>query len=84
MEQVEKCTENSYSVSSIVFSHNGEYLASGYFMEISVWKTLSFMEIWLLNGEKIRIFIGHSYLVRSEVSPNRKYLTSGSTSPNSI
>ena len=64
-------TENSYSVSSIVFSHNGEYLASGYFMEISVWR--------LLNGEKIRIFIGHSYLVRSEVSPNRKYLTSGST-----
>ena len=41
-----KLTEHSSAVKSIVFSPNGEYLASGSLREIGVWR------VW--SGEKIK------------------------------
>ena len=59
-------------VQSVVFSPNGEYLASRSDEEtIEVWRVSS--------GERIKILTGHSMRVQSVVfSPNGEYLASGS------
>ena len=67
-----KLTGHSDRVYSVVFSPNGEYLASGSAdRTIGVWKVSS--------GERINTLTGHSNWVNSVVfSPNEEYLVSGS------
>ena len=67
-----KLTRHPLSNSSVVFSPNGEYLASGYGgYTIGVWRVSS--------GERIKTLTGHSSAVKSVVfSPNGEYLASGS------
>ena len=62
---------NNY-VRNVVFSPNGEYLASGYDNNtIGVWR--------ISSGERINTLTGYSDWVRSVVfSPNGEYLVSGS------
>ena len=62
---------DSYNVYSVVFSPNGEYLASGSGGEIGIWRVSS--------GERIKTLTGHSSSINSVVfSPNGEYLASGS------
>ena len=67
-----KLTGHSSVVRSVVFSPNGEYLASGSLDKtIGVWRVSS--------GERIKTLTGHSREVLSVVfSPNGEYLASGS------
>ena len=67
-----KLTGYSSSIYNVVFSPNGEYLASGsYDYTIRVWRVSS--------GEQIKTLSGHSSYVSSVVfSPNAEYLASGS------
>ena len=63
-------TGHSSLVKSVVFSPDGEYLASGD-KTIGVWRVSS--------GESIKILTAHSSDVYSVVfSPDREYLESGS------
>ena len=62
---------NFRSINSVVFSPNGEYLASGSGSSIEVWK--------ISNGERIKILTGNSLSVLSlAFSPNGEYLAFGS------
>ena len=67
-----KLTGHSHYVWSVVFSADGEYLASGsYDKTIGVWRVSS--------GERIKTLTGHSSFVRSVVfSADGEYLASGS------
>ena len=67
-----KLKSHSLSASNVVFSPNGENLASGYDDKtIGVWRVSS--------GELIKTLTGHSNCVLSVVfSPNGEYLASGS------
>ena len=67
-----KLTCHKHNVLSVVFSPNGEYLASGSAdRTIGVWRVSS--------GERINTLTGHSREVLSVVfSPNGEYLASGS------
>ena len=67
-----KLTCHKIFVLSVVFSPNGEYLASGSSdCTIGVWRVSS--------GERIKTLTGHSNQVTSVVfSPNGEYLASGS------
>ena len=67
-----KLTNPSPLTSNVVFSPNGEYLASGSAdRTIGVWRVSS--------GERINTLTGHSHRVFSVVfSPNGEYLASGS------
>ena len=67
-----KLIGHKYHVLSVVFSPNGEYLASGSSdCTIGVWRVSS--------GERIKTLLGHSLSVNSVVfSPNGEYLASGS------
>ena len=67
-----KLTGHSFPVYSVVFSADGEYLASGSGDKtIGVWRVSS--------GERIKTLTGHSYSVYSVVfSADGEYLASGS------
>ena len=67
-----KLTGHSNGVKSVVFSPNGEYLASGSWDKtIGVWRVSS--------GERIKTLLGHSLGVFSVAfSSNGEYLESGS------
>ena len=71
-ERIKTLTGHSDYVFSVVFSPNGEYLASGSRDNtIGVWRVSS--------GERIKTLTGHSDYVFSVVfSPNGEYLASGS------
>ena len=70
-ERIKTLTGHSHSVYSVVFSPDGEYLASGSLNEIGVWRVSS--------GERIKTLKGHSNSVRSVVfSADGEYLASGS------
>ena len=67
-----KLIGHKYYVRSVVFSPNGEYLASG--------SDDSTIGVWSISsGERIKTLTGHSSPVLSVVfSPNGEYLASGS------
>ena len=71
-ERIKTLTGHSDSVRSVVFSADGEYLASGSGDEtIGVWRVSS--------GERIKTLTGHSSPVNSVVfSADGEYLASGS------
>ena len=68
-----KLTGNSSGIRKVVFSPNGEYLASGFDDgTIGVWRVSS--------GECIKTLTGHSHCVFSVAFlPNGEYLASGSS-----
>ena len=71
-EQIKLLIDHKNAVRSVVFSPNGEYLASG-----SGDKTIG---VWSVSsGKRIKTLTGHSWAVCSVVfSPNGMYLASGS------
>ena len=71
-ERIKTFTGHYWGVLSVVFSADGEYLASGYMDNtIGVWRVSS--------GERIKTLTGHSSWVRSVVfSADGEYLASGS------
>ena len=71
-ERIKTLKGHKDSVKSVVFSPDGEYLASGSEDEtIGIWR--------VSNGERIKTLKGHKDSVKSVAfSPNGEYLASGS------
>ena len=66
-----RLTGHSYIVKTVVFSPNGEYLASGsYDNTIGIWR--------VSNGERVKTLRVRNYVSSVVFSPNGEYLASGS------
>ena len=71
-KQIKNLKGHSYPVTSVVFSPNGEYIASGSWdFTVGIWSVSS--------GKRIKTLTGHLKDVNSvEFSPNEEFLATGS------